>query len=81
MYLIANGKVITRDDAMPYIEDGGVVVEGTKIIELGETAALKAKYPDAEFIDAKGNVIDARIHKRAFPYLFRPCPRSLYKGL
>ena len=77
MYLIANGKVITRDDAMPYIENGGVVVEGTKIIELGETAALKAKYPDAEFIDAKGNVI----HKRAFPYLFRPCPRSLYKGL
>ena len=57
MYLIANGKVITRDDAMPYIENGGVVVEGTKIIELGETAALKAKYPDAEFIDAKGNVI------------------------
>lgn len=45
MYLIANGKVITRDDAMPYIENGGVVVEGTKIIELGETAALKAKYP------------------------------------
>ena len=51
MYLIANGKVITRDDAMPYIENGGVVVEGTKIIELGETAALKAKYPDAEFIE------------------------------
>ena len=30
MYLIANGKVITRDDAMPYIENGGVVVDGTK---------------------------------------------------
>ena len=27
------------------------------MIELGETAALKAKYPDAEFIDAKGDVI------------------------
>ena len=57
MYLIANGKVITRDPAMPYIENGGVAVKGTEIVELGETAALKAKYPDAEFVDAKGMVI------------------------
>lgn len=57
MYLIANGKVITRDSARPYIENGGVAVEGTKILEVGETAALKAKYPAAEFIDARGLVI------------------------
>ena len=57
MYLIANGKLITRDSAMPYLENGGVAVEGAKILEVGETAALKAKYPQAEFIDAKGMVI------------------------
>lgn len=57
MYLIANGKLITRDSALPYLENGGVAVEGTKILEVGETAALKAKYPQAEFIDAKGMVI------------------------
>lgn len=57
MYLIANGKVITRDSAMPYLENGGVAVEGSKILEVGDTAALKAKYPEAEFIDAKGMVI------------------------
>ncbi|NCB31185.1 MAG: hypothetical protein EOM66_07225, partial [Clostridia bacterium] len=57
MYLIANGKLITRDSAKPYIENGGVVVDGTKILEVGETAALKAKYPAATFIDAKGLVI------------------------
>lgn len=57
MYLIANGKVITRDPANPYYVDGGVVTDGTTIKEVGETAALKAKYPQAEFIDAKGRVI------------------------
>lgn len=57
MYLIANGKLITRDSAMPYLENGGVAVEGAKILEVGETAALKAKCPQAEFIDAKGMVI------------------------
>ena len=57
MYLIANGKLITRDSAMPYLENGGVAVEGAKILEVGETAALKAKYPQSEFIDAKGMVI------------------------
>ena len=57
MILIANGRLITRDDAAPYIENGGVAVSGTKIVEVGETAALRAKYPDAEFVDAKGGVI------------------------
>ena len=57
MILIANGRLITRDSANPYIENGGVAVSGTKIVETGETAALRAKYPDAEFVDAKGGVI------------------------
>lgn len=57
MILIANGRLITRDGANPYIENGGVAVSGTKIVETGETAALRAKYPDAEFLDARGGVI------------------------
>ena len=57
MYLVANGRLITRDPAMGYLPDGGVVIDGTKIKEVGTTAALKAKYPQAEFIDAKGGVI------------------------
>ena len=31
--------------------------QGTKIVEIGEEAALRAKYPQAEIIDAKGGVI------------------------
>ena len=45
MYLITNGKVITRDSANPYYEDGGVVVEGNKIVEVGDDLTLKLKYP------------------------------------
>ena len=57
MYILANGKLITRDPANGYLPDGGVVIEGTNIREIGKTAELKAKYPEAEYIDAKGGVI------------------------
>ena len=57
MYILANGRLITRDGAVPYLPDGGVAVEGAKIVAVGSTAELKAQYPDAEFIDAKGGVI------------------------
>ena len=57
MYLITNGKVITRDIDNPYFEDGGVAVDGNKIIEVGSDLDLKLKYPHAEIIDAEGNLI------------------------
>lgn len=57
MYLITNGKVITRDSENPYFRDGGVAVKGNKIIEVGDDLTLKLKYPNAEIIDAEGNVI------------------------
>ena len=58
MKLITNGRLITRDEsAQGYFEHGAVAFEGTKIVEVGEEAALRAKYPGAEIIDAKGGVI------------------------
>ena len=58
MILLANGRVITRDsDGAGYFKDGGVVTDGGKIVEVGTTAELRAKYPQAEFVDAKGGVI------------------------
>ena len=58
MKLVTNGRLITRDEsAQGYFEHGAVAFEGTKIVEVGEEAALRAKYPDAEIIDAKGGVI------------------------
>ena len=58
MYILTNGRLITRDpDAKGYYEKGAVVYEGSKIVEVGEEAALTAKYPQAERIDARGGVI------------------------
>ena len=58
MKLITNGRLITRDaEGRGYYEHGAVAYEGAKIAEVGEEAALRAKYPDAEIVDAKGGVI------------------------
>ena len=57
MYILANGKLITRDAAAPYLPDGGVAIDGTRIAAVGATAELRATYPDAEFLDARGGVI------------------------
>ena len=57
MLVIGNGKFFTRNDEMPFVENGAVAIEGTKIAAVGETEAIKKQYGDAEFIDAKGGVI------------------------
>lgn len=57
MLLIGNGKVITRDDTRPIIDNGCVVVDDNKIIEIGLTQTLKEKYQGTRFIDAKGKLI------------------------
>ena len=56
MILIGNGTMVTRNGA-EFFEDGAVAVDGRYIKEVGTTAELKAKYPDAEWIDAHGGVI------------------------
>ena len=58
MYLIANGSLITRVPGDEFfMKDGGVVVVGSRIAEVGTTAELVSKYPRAEFIDACGGII------------------------
>lgn len=57
MLLLGGGRLITRDPAMPFIEDGAVLIDGEVIIKVAETTKLRAEHPDAEFIDARGGVI------------------------
>jgi len=57
MILIGNGKVFTRDDEKPYIENGAVLIDGNVIKEIGKTEDLKTKYPQAEYKDAKGRLV------------------------
>lgn len=57
MLLVGNGKLVTRDDAKPFIQDGCVAMDGAVIAEVGTTPEIRAKYPHAEFIDAKSGLI------------------------
>lgn len=57
MLLIGNGRTVTRNQEQPFLENGGVAVEGNTIVKVGTTDQLKKEYPQAEFIDAKGGVI------------------------
>ncbi len=57
MYLLGNGRLVTRDVHCPFLENGCVAIEGNLIAEVGGTQALRAKYPDAPFMDARGGVI------------------------
>lgn len=57
MLVLGNGKVITRDIARPFIEDGAVAIDGGKIARVGTSEKIRAVYPDAEYIDAKGGLI------------------------
>ncbi|MDR1765344.1 MAG: putative aminohydrolase SsnA [Lachnospiraceae bacterium] len=57
MLIVGNGRVLTRDDTNPWLADGAVAMDGDTIRQVGETQALRALYPDAAWIDAKGKVI------------------------
>jgi len=57
MLLIGNGRVLTRDKAMPYLADGAVAIDGNTILAVGDGRALRERYPKAEWIDARGGVI------------------------
>ncbi|MCU0503886.1 MAG: amidohydrolase family protein, partial [Anaerolineae bacterium] len=55
--LITHGQVFTLGRQNELISDGAIYVEGDTIAEVGATAALAAKYPTAERLDAAGKLI------------------------
>lgn len=57
MILIANGTVLTLGESNQVIPNGGVLIQETKILEIGSTQDLQTRFPDAEFIDARGKII------------------------
>lgn len=63
MLIVGNGRLITRDQNNPFIENGAVCIEGTQIKAVGTTAELQKQYPQAAFIDAhKGCIMPAFIN-------------------
>ena len=57
MLLLGNGMTVTRDKNNPFLKDGCVAIEGTKIVEVAPTSELKDKYKGSSFVDAHGGII------------------------
>jgi len=57
MLLIGNGLVLTLGKSNLVLPKGGVLIQDTKIIEIGLTQDLQTRFPDARFIDARGKLI------------------------
>jgi len=57
MFLFGNGTVITFDEDLRVISNGGVVIEEEEILAVGDTEKLISKYPEAAFKDVKGKII------------------------
>ena len=57
MIIIGNGRMVTRDGEHPFFESGAVAMDGGIIVKVGSLEEVKAAYPDAQYIDAKGGVI------------------------
>lgn len=55
--ILGNGRLFTLGKESRCVPGGAVAMEDGLITEVGETAALRAKYPQAEFVDAEGGVI------------------------
>lgn len=57
LLLLNHAVVITNDQDNRVIKDGAVLIEGSKIKEIGESEILTAKYNEAEVKDVGGKVV------------------------
>ena len=55
--LIGNGTVVTPGADNQLIEQGAVLVQGSRIAAIGSDAALRQQYPNADYVDANGGLI------------------------
>jgi cytosine/adenosine deaminase-related metal-dependent hydrolase len=55
--LITHGQVFTLGQRNELIPDGAIAIEGDAIAEVGTTAALEARYPRAQRLDADGKLV------------------------
>ncbi len=55
--LIANAKLITWNNPNQVLENHALYIEGDRIVDLGPSAELRAKYPRAEVLDARGQYV------------------------
>ncbi|WP_238626145.1 putative aminohydrolase SsnA [Aggregatilinea lenta] len=54
--LVTHTRLITWDDPNSVIEDGALLIDGSTIRAVGASSELEAQYPDAERLDARGQL-------------------------
>jgi putative selenium metabolism protein SsnA len=55
--IIGNGTVLSGGDRPTVLADGGVAWQGDRVQAVDRMAALRAGYPEADFVDARGGLI------------------------
>lgn len=55
--LIVNARIATGDPRRPWAD--AMLLEGTAVIAMGQSAALRKRAADAEIVDAKGAAVES----------------------
>jgi cytosine/adenosine deaminase-related metal-dependent hydrolase len=55
--LLHNGRLVTWNDPNEILEDHALLLRDGRIFDLGSSDALRQKYPDAERLDARGQLM------------------------
>ncbi|MFB0543239.1 MAG: amidohydrolase family protein [Candidatus Bathyarchaeia archaeon] len=55
--MVKNGFIVTMDESDRLLRDGAIYIEGSKIIDIGETRDLEKTYKADEVIDASNGVV------------------------
>lgn len=55
--LITHGTLVTMDTPNQLLADGALYIDGERIADLGPSAELEARYPDAQRLDAAGKLV------------------------
>lgn len=55
--IIGNGRLISNDPLEPYIENGGVLIDGNTIRAVGDFQTLKGQFPHEAVYDVRGRLI------------------------
>ncbi len=55
--LITNARLATFGEENQLLEDAALYIKGDRVAAIGDSAALTKKYPDAETLDARGQLV------------------------
>jgi 5-methylthioadenosine/S-adenosylhomocysteine deaminase len=77
--LIKNGLIVTMDPERTIYRNGSLRIEGNRIAEIGQAKDIEAKTPDAEVVDATGQIIlpgFVSCHNHLYSAVVRSIPYS-----